>query len=153
VRTSSIYSRGFFCQTLTVQHFHPAPVRGQPKGILSITQSVSSFVRVSLHEAPSNRNVSSGLETAEFNSEHVHELGTQEAPLNTCSSSSVRAIHCWNGEEERESCCIEGATVRDYIHKRAEYASNRGSREYGIDSVLNVQRCQADIHYRKSLPF
>jgi hypothetical protein len=31
-----------------------------------------------------------------------------------------RSSTCWNGEKERESCCIEGATVRDYIHKRAE---------------------------------
>jgi hypothetical protein len=27
---------------------------------------------------------------------------------------------CGNGEEEREGCCIKGATVSDYIHKRAE---------------------------------
>jgi hypothetical protein len=27
---------------------------------------------------------------------------------------------CWNGEEERESCCIEGATESDYIHMKAE---------------------------------
>jgi hypothetical protein len=27
---------------------------------------------------------------------------------------------CGNGEEEREGCCIEGATENDYIHKRAE---------------------------------
>jgi hypothetical protein len=24
---------------------------------------------------------------------------------------------CWNGEEEREGCCIKGATASDYIHK------------------------------------
>jgi hypothetical protein len=29
-------------------------------------------------------------------------------------------LRCWNGEEEREACCIEGATASDYIHKRAE---------------------------------
>jgi hypothetical protein len=29
---------------------------------------------------------------------------------------------CWDGEEEREGCCIEGVTASDYnvIHKRAE---------------------------------
>jgi hypothetical protein len=27
---------------------------------------------------------------------------------------------CGNGEEEREGCCFKGATVSDYIHKRAE---------------------------------
>jgi hypothetical protein len=27
---------------------------------------------------------------------------------------------CGNGEEEREGCCIKGATASDYIHKRAE---------------------------------
>jgi hypothetical protein len=29
-------------------------------------------------------------------------------------------LFCGNGEEEREGCSIEGATVSDYIHKRAE---------------------------------
>jgi hypothetical protein len=27
---------------------------------------------------------------------------------------------CGNRKEEREGCCIEGATASDYIHKRAE---------------------------------
>jgi hypothetical protein len=29
-------------------------------------------------------------------------------------------LTCANGGEEREGCCIEGATASDYIHKRAE---------------------------------
>jgi hypothetical protein len=51
---------------------------------------------------------------------------------------------CGNGEEEKEGCCIEGATASDYIYKRAESASNRGSRKYSIHSVLCERRCQAD---------
>jgi hypothetical protein len=35
-------------------------------------------------------------------------------------SKSRKRGRCGNGEEEREGCCIEGATARDYIHKRAE---------------------------------
>jgi hypothetical protein len=33
---------------------------------------------------------------------------------------SILVYRSGNGEEEREGCCIEGATVSDCIHKRAE---------------------------------
>jgi hypothetical protein len=36
------------------------------------------------------------------------------------SSHETETVPCGNGEEEREGCCIKGATASDYIHKRAE---------------------------------
>jgi hypothetical protein len=50
--------------------------------------------------------------------ECIRTIEMEEMIIWNCCQSMY--VLCGNREEEREGCCIEGATASDYIHKRAE---------------------------------